>query len=66
MSESEKFKKQFREDQWNRLMKDKDFRLAWDANDFQSAGEIGWSIIYPKGKTRKESLDKKYVEDNFY
>ena len=66
MSESERFKGQFREDQWKRLMDDKDFQLAWDAKDFISAGEIGWSIIYPKGKTRKEKLDKKYTEDNFY
>jgi hypothetical protein len=44
--ENLRFKNQFSEKQWSKLMADNYFKAAWDSNDFIKAGEIASTIIY--------------------
>ncbi len=69
MSNRDRFKNQYRDDQWKRLTENKDFTLAWDANDLDTAGRLADQIIYGVARNSKERKNlklRKIAEDTFY
>jgi len=62
MREAERFRQQFTNYEWQQLISNERFKLAWDAGDVIKAGELVGSILIGHGSTRKEreQLRKEY------
>ena len=63
--ESKKFRAQFDDEDWSKLMKDAEFNLAWESGYFVKAGEVAPTILIGKAHTKREAkkLMRSYIKN---
>jgi hypothetical protein len=64
-SESKKFRSQFHDEEWSKLMKDTEFNIAWDSGDFVKAGELASAIMFGDAHTKREAkkIRRSYIKN---
>jgi hypothetical protein len=64
-SESKKFRSQFDDEDWSKLMKDAEFNIACDSGDFVKAGELAPAILIGGAHTKREAkkLRRSYLKN---
>jgi hypothetical protein len=58
-----KFRKQFDQEDWDKIMNDPEFTFAWNLGDFDKAGLLADRLIIGEAKTSKEAKKKKFDYD---
>ncbi len=69
MKEAQSFKNRFREDEWQKLLQDREFLLAWDTRNLNAVGEIASRVLYGHARNKKqfrELTDAKRATDTFW